>query len=57
MVKNPSAKQETQVQSLSKEDPLKKEMATHCSILARRILRTEEPGTLWYVGSKRVGHD
>ena len=57
MVKNPSAKQETQVQSLGQEDPLKKEMATHCIILARRILRTEEPGTLWYVGSKRVGHD
>ena len=33
MVKNPPAKQETQVQSLGQEDPLKKEMATH-SILA-----------------------
>ena len=33
MVKNPPEKQETQVQSLGQEDPLKKEMATH-SILA-----------------------
>ena len=57
MVKNPSAKQEMQVQSLGQEDPLKKEMAAHCSILAWRILRTGEPGMLWYVGSKRVGQD
>ena len=37
MVKNPPAKQETQVKSLSQEDPLKKEMATQSSILAWRI--------------------
>jgi len=36
--------QETQVQSLGWEDPLKKEMATHPSILAWRIPRREEPG-------------
>ena len=36
--------QETQVQSLSGEDPLKEEMATHSSILAWKIPRTEEPG-------------
>ena len=32
--KNPPAMQETQVQSLAREDPLKKEMAIHSSILA-----------------------
>ena len=36
--------QETQVQSLSQEDPLEKEMATPSSILAWRIPWTEEPG-------------
>ena len=36
--------QETQVQSLGREDPLEKEMSTHSSILAWRIPRTEEPG-------------
>ena len=35
---------ETQVQSLGREDPLEKEMVTHSSILAWRILWTEEPG-------------
>ena len=38
--------QETQVQSLSQEDPLENEMATHSSILAWRIPWTEEPGGL-----------
>ena len=37
MVKNLPAMWETQVQSLGQEDPLKKEMATHSSILALRI--------------------
>ena len=37
---------ETWVQSLDGEDPLEKEMATHSSILARRIPWTEEPGGL-----------
>ena len=37
MVKNLSAMQETWVQSLGQEDPLEKQMATHCSILAWRI--------------------
>ena len=36
MVKNLSAKQETWVRSLGREDPLEKEMATHSSILAWR---------------------
>ena len=48
-VKNPPAMQETQemwVQSQIREDPLEKEMATHSSMLAWRIPRTEEPGRL-----------
>ena len=43
MVKNLPAMQETQVQSLSQEDPLDKGMATHSSILAWRIPQSEEP--------------
>ena len=46
-----------QVQSLGQEDPLEKRMATHSSILAWRIPRTEEPDGLWSTGSKRVGHN
>ena len=46
-----------QVQSLGQEDPLEKEMATHSSVLARRIPGTGEPGGLQSVGSQRVGHD
>ena len=42
--------QETQVQSLGWEDPLEKEMVTLCSILAWKILWTEEPGRLQSVG-------
>ena len=38
--------QETQVRSLGQEDPLEEEMATHSSVLAWRIPRTEEPGGL-----------
>ena len=49
--------QETQVQSLSPEDPLEEGMATHSSRLAWRILWTEEPGGLQSMGSQRVGHD
>ena len=44
MVKNLPAMWETQVQSLGREDPLEKRMATHSSTLAWRIPRTEEPG-------------
>ena len=40
------AMQETQVQSLGREDPLEKEMATHSSIHAWKISWTEEPGRL-----------
>ena len=46
-IKNPSAVQETQVQSLGPEDPLEKEMATHSSILAWQIPRAEEAGRLY----------
>ena len=42
------------VQSLGREDPLEKEMATHSSILARRIPYTEEPGRLQSIGLQRV---
>ena len=49
--------QETWVRSLSREDPLEKEMATHSSILAWRIPWTEEPGGLHSTGLQRVGHD
>ena len=60
MVKNLFAVQETQetwVQTLGWEDPLEKEMATHSSILARKIPGTEEPGRLPSMGLQRVGHD
>ena len=51
-IKNPPAIQETDVWSLGQEDPLEKERATHCSILAWRILWTEEPGGLPSTGSQ-----
>ena len=57
VVKNLPAMQETQVQSLGQEDPLEKEMATCCSILAWRIPQTEEPGMLQSMGSQRVRYD
>ena len=44
MVKRLSAKQETRVRSLGWEDPLEEEMAAHSSVLAWKILWTEEPG-------------
>ena len=57
MVKCLPTMQETQVQSLGREDPLEKEMATHSSILAWKIPWTEEPGRLQSMGLQRVGHD
>ena len=54
MIKNLSATQEAQVQSLGWEDPLRKGMAAHSSILAWRILWTEEPGGLQSTGMQRV---
>ena len=49
-VKNLPEMQETQVQSLGQEDPLKKGMTTHSNILAWGIPWTEEPGGLWSMG-------
>ena len=57
MVKCLPAMQETWVQSLGQEDLLEKEMATHSSILAWKILLTEETGGLQSRGLHRVGHD
>ena len=48
---------ETRVQSLGWEDPLEKEMATHCSALAWKMLWTEEPDRLQSMGSQRLGHN
>jgi len=56
-VKNLPAVQEMQVPSLGQEGPLEKGMATHSSILAWRIPRTEEPGRLQSMGLQRAGHD
>ena len=57
MVKNLPAIRETWVGSLGQEDALEKEMATHSSVLALRILGKGEPGGLPSMGSHRVGHD
>ena len=56
-VKTLPATQETWVQLLGQEDPLGKEMAIHCSILAWRIPSTAEPGGLQSTGLQRVGHN
>ena len=48
---------ETWVQSLGWEDPLEKEMATHSSTLAWKILWTEGPGRLQSMGLQRVRHN
>ena len=52
-VKNPPAMQETQIQFLGWEDPLK-EMAIHSSILAWEIPWTEEPGRLQSMGLQEL---
>ena len=60
VVKSPSVmleQQEMQVQSLGREDPLEKGMATHSSILAWRTPWTEDPGGLQSIGLQRVGRD
>ena len=49
--------QEMQVQSLSQEDPLEKEMAIHCCVLDRKTPWTEKPGRLQSMGLQGVGHD
>ena len=53
LVKNPPAKEKTQVQSLGWEDPLKKEMATYSSFIAWEIPWTEEPHGLQSTGSQK----
>ena len=57
MVKRMPTMQETWVQSLGREDPLEKEMATHSSTLAWKIPWIQEPGRPQSVGLQRVGHD
>ena len=56
-VKRLPAMLETRVRSLGREDLLEKEMVTHPSILAWKILWTENPGRLQSMGSQRAGHD
>ena len=55
LVKNPPAMRETWVRPLGWEDPLEKGTATHSSILAWRIPRTEEPGRLQSMGLQKIG--
>ena len=55
MVKNPPANAGDLVGSLSLEDPLEKEMATHSSILAWKVPWTEKPGGLESLGSQKSG--
>ena len=60
MVKNLPAMQEKQgmlVQSLGQENPLEEGMATHSSILTRRIPLTEEAGRLQSMGSQGIEYD
>ena len=57
MVKNLPAMWETQVQSLGREGPLENGKATHSSILAWRILWTEEPSGLQSKRVQRVRQD
>ena len=56
-VKNLPVVQKTRVQSLGWEDPLKKETATHSSILAWKISWAEEPAGLQSMGLQRVGYN
>jgi len=57
LVKNLPTMRERQIRSLGGENPLKKGMATHCSILVWRISWTEGSGGLQSMGSQRVVHD
>ena len=56
MVNNLPEMQETRFQSLGWEDPLKKRMAIHSSILAWRIPQTEEPCGLYIVHGAAKSH-
>ena len=55
--KESACNKEIWVQNLGLKDPLEKEMANHSSILAWRILCTEEPGGLQSMGLQIVGQD
>ena len=57
IVKKLPVMQETWVQSLGREDPLEKEMATHFSTLAWRIPWTEEACRLQFMWSQKVRHN
>ena len=57
IAKNLLAMQETQVRALDQEDSLEKGLATHSSILAWKIPRTQEPGGLQSMVLQRVRHD
>ena len=57
MVERLPAMRETLVQSLGREDPLQKEMATQSSTLAWKTAWTEEPARLQSMGLQRVRHD
>ena len=57
LVKSLLARQETWVRSLGQEDPLKKKMAIHSSIVAWKTPWTTEPGGVQSMGSQRVRHD
>ena len=57
MVKNLPVIQETRFRSLVQKDTVEEGMATHSSILAWRILWTEEHGGLQSIESQRVRHD
>ena len=57
VAKNLIARQEMQVQSVGREDPLEKEMAIHSNILAWEIPWTEEPDELQSMGWQRIGQD
>ena len=57
MAKHLPTMQETRIQSLGREEPLEKEMATHSSTVAWEIPWMEDPGRLQSMGLQRVGHD
>ena len=57
MVKHLATMWETWVRFLGREDTLEKEMATHSSTIAWKILWMEEPDRLQSMGSQGVGHD
>ena len=56
-VKHLSTMRETRVRSLSREDPLEKEMAIHSSTIAWKIPWTEESARLQSMGSQTVGRN